>query len=176
MSNSDWNWDHDACVNCPVSGDVWEDVLRLVARWHMRVDLYAPRMERVCKRWKHFWQVAEGVFDVDVRRNAFPSLRLCHNPRLLRHHQMTMKDVKLFRERARMNYLIHEFKMKGMVAPKKVEKPPVPPAKRSAPIQPGDNEEARALLRAEMLSARTVRREPIDNFLASWPNQYEWRV
>jgi hypothetical protein len=65
-------WDHDACVECPVSGHVWEDVLRNVAVWSYRVDARATRFERVCKRWKHYWQVAEGVFNIDMRAMRIP--------------------------------------------------------------------------------------------------------
>jgi len=104
----EWNWDHDACVNHPVSGDVWEDVLREVARWHLRVDLKAPRMERVCKRWRHFWQVAEGVFDVDVVRNRLSGMTIYQQPHNLE-TRMTMKNVKMWRERQRQLHLVARF-------------------------------------------------------------------
>ena len=108
-----FNWDHDACVTCPVSGDVWEDVLRLVARWHMRIDLFAPRMERVCKRWKHFWQVAEGVFDVDVIRIRLPGMTLLRKPGDP-FTRMSMKEVKQWRERHRLLQLVGKFQSRAV--------------------------------------------------------------
>jgi hypothetical protein len=108
-----WNWDHDACVNNPVSGDVWGDVLRNVAVWHMRTDVHAPRVERVCKKWKHYWQVAEGVFDVDVRANRLLGLVIWPP---WKSWPMTMKDLKMYRERARLHQLASQFEIKGVGA------------------------------------------------------------
>jgi hypothetical protein len=159
-----FNWDHDACVNCPVSGGVWEDVLRLVARWHMRVDLNAPRMERVCKRWKHFWQVAEGVFDIDVRRNLLPGMTLFRIPGVPR-TRMSMKEVKQSRERYRLLQLVGSFQSRAVC-------PPPPPRARPPPMA-GDSEVALALLRAQMYTEQAkrdagTRTESVANFLASW--------
>ena len=65
-------WDHDACVNNPVSGGVWGDVLRQVAVWHLRVDAKAEVMQRVCKSWQVFWRVALGVFRIDLHARRIP--------------------------------------------------------------------------------------------------------
>lgn len=89
-------WDHDACVSDPVSGNVWEDVLRQVAVWSYRVDTHAERLERVCKRWKHFWAVAEGVFRIDVRLGRVPAN--------LKPHEFVRR-----RERLREAWLLRKF-------------------------------------------------------------------
>ena len=101
------SWDHDACVNDPVSGHVWEDVLRHVAVWSYRCDMYAARLERVCRRWKHFWQVAEGVFDVDLRAGRLNKIKYVF--RMEPYTLFTMLDVKRHREKERLNFLTEQF-------------------------------------------------------------------
>jgi hypothetical protein len=113
MVESGQNWDHDACVNDPVSGAVWGDVLRNAAVWHMRLDVNAPRMERVCKAWQAYWQVAEGIFDIDVRAGRIEGIVVWPEWRIW---PMSMKDLKQHRERARLHQLAGQFQIKGVGA------------------------------------------------------------
>tara|TARA_Y100000389_G_scaffold142658_1_gene140714 strand:- start:15511 stop:15894 length:384 start_codon:yes stop_codon:yes gene_type:complete len=89
-------WDHDASVNHPVSGAVWGDVLRKVAVWSYRVDVCAKRLERVCRQWKHYWAVAEGVFEIDARHDWFV-MRIAKQLRMGRQRKREEYLVKLFR-------------------------------------------------------------------------------
>jgi hypothetical protein len=107
------DWDHDACVNCPVSGNVWEDVLRQVAVWSVRVDVKAERLERVCKRWKHFWQVALGVFSVDLHAGYIPRAL---NPR----------GVNNRREKFKQQWLVDQFQFGGLYGHREVRATNVP--------------------------------------------------
>lgn len=107
-----WNWDYEACVNDPVTGGVWEDVLRAVAVWSVRVDIRASRLETVCKRWKHFWQVAEGVFYIDMKAGRVP----CD---AARHPYITARQLHLARERMRLQYVTKLFQMGRVNVPRK---------------------------------------------------------
>ena len=60
-------WNGDAAINSVISGGEWGDVMRLVARAHFRVDPKALVLSRVCKDFKHWWEVAEGCNDVDIK-------------------------------------------------------------------------------------------------------------
>lgn len=113
MVESGQNWDHDARVNAPVSGAVWGDVLRNVAVWHMRLDVNAPRMERVCKSWRAYWQIAEGIFEIDVRAGRIEGIVIWPK---WRNWPMSMKHLKQHRERARMHQLAAQFQIKGVGA------------------------------------------------------------
>ena len=92
-------FDYEARVNCPVSGEVWEDVLRRVAVWSVRVDLKAERLERVCKKWWHYWRVALGVFSVDLYANRIPKAL----------KPLAMHKV---REAMKQDYLVWQFRIK----------------------------------------------------------------
>jgi hypothetical protein len=177
-------FDYEARVNCPVSGEVWEDVLRKVAVWHLRVDLYAPRMERVCKRWKHYWQVAEGVFDVDVTAKRLGGMKLM--PKGTRECDLTMKEVKSFRERARMNQLIGQFAMKGVGREALSRQPSIEEHmaenKRRADAHVArmkqEMDERREAERLELmrLLPTLVREATLEEFVANWPGQQDWRA
>tara|TARA_B110000858_G_C17409279_1_gene296002 strand:- start:89 stop:472 length:384 start_codon:yes stop_codon:yes gene_type:complete len=91
-------WDHDVCVNSIGSGDVWEDVLRAVAVWSVRVDVRAERLERVCKRWKHFWQVALGVFSIDLYADRIP-------------RALKPRDVNNRRNKLKQQWLVDQFRV-----------------------------------------------------------------
>ena len=172
------NWNHDACVNSPVSGDVWEDVLRKVAVWSFRCDIYAARLERVCKRWMHFWQVAEGVFDIDLRAGRLKNVKLVF--RTEPYTLFTMLDVKRHRERERLNYITAQYQIV------EVNRPPPPPERTPEEIMAEHKRKTEEMMaqlqrgQQERLTAMRVTmglpspREPptanVSQFLASWPS------
>lgn len=167
-----WNWDHDACVGNPVSGDVWEDVLRKVAVWSYRCDLYAARLERVCRRWKHYWQVAEGVFEVDVRAKRLNNVKLVFSA--YPHRLMTMLEVKQYRKRMQLNYITAQYRIV------EVNRPPPPPDRTPEEIMAEHqrlvDEHVAQLQREqqERLTAMRVTMLPptanVSQFVASWPS------
>ena len=55
-------WDGQAAME---KSDAWGDVMRLIARYHARVDPKADRMQRVCKAWRHYWAVGIECSRVD---------------------------------------------------------------------------------------------------------------
>ena len=169
-----WTWDHDACVNDPVSGNVWEDVLRQVAVWSYRCDLYATRLERVCKRWHHYWQVAEGVFDVDVRAGRLNHIKLVLNVDPYRLY--TMLEVKKFRKRRQLDWMTRLYAMQPVNQP---EAPPPEPTieelvaenkrradKHIAQLQREQDERVKAM----RVMFTPVRGGTLEQFVASWPS------
>jgi hypothetical protein len=69
--------DLDAAMNCPASGAVWGDAMRIVARAHMNVDPCAPVLFRVNKSFEYFWRLAANTTALDAailrRRKARPA-------------------------------------------------------------------------------------------------------
>ena len=157
-----WTWNHDACVENPVSGAVWGDVLRQVAVWSYRVDVRAARLERVCKKWKFYWQVAEGVFDIDMRAMRIP--RSAPNPFKL-HKQ---------RDGERAAFMAHQFAIRPVNVPPPLLAPPIPYDDALA-------EHRRQTLERIAKQCENLRPNPptmlLQDFAASWPSgsrEYAW--
>lgn len=161
-----WTWNHDACVENPVSGAVWGDVLRQVAVWSYRVDVHAARLERVCKKWKFYWQVAEGIFDIDMRAMRIP--------------QSAPNPFRLHRERdeKRSAFLARQFTIRPTNAP-----PPLLAAPMSYGGALEEHRWKRAFVAAEQhrqtldriaKQCENLRPDPptmqLQDFVASWPS------
>lgn len=109
-------WNYEAAVDCPYSGDQWPDVLRLIARYHCRVDPYAQRLTRVSKAWRFYWKVGLGVAEADVRierlhekRVLDGKLKASWTKRELEERR-NMRWVRQKAEQRQLQHLVDQFK------------------------------------------------------------------
>ena len=69
--------DLQALLDDPSSGAEWDWPLRLIARWHCAIDVFAPRLFRVNRQFEYCWRLAVKTNEIDLRAHK---LRLIRQP------------------------------------------------------------------------------------------------
>ena len=57
-------------IDDPVRGGEWDWPLRLIARWSVATDVYAPRMYRLNKQCEYAWRLAVQTNEIDIKYYA----------------------------------------------------------------------------------------------------------
>ena len=60
-------FDLQAALDDPVRGAEWDWPLRLIARWHCAIDIFAPVLFRVNKQFEYCWRLAVQTNQIDLR-------------------------------------------------------------------------------------------------------------
>jgi hypothetical protein len=149
--------------------DEFGQMLRNIAKQSVMYDFKSSRLHRVCKAFDYCWELAYRMEHVEVSRMLLPVVE-CRAPTGMRRNDLMRQRLETWRARefhrnahlqrtiAPIHYGSWDVKRFQNNLPTLAEKkelhnrgrmlpaqPPAPP-----PPTPGDNEEALALLRAEM--------------------------
>ena len=81
--------DLQAKLDDPASGGEWDWPLRLIARWHCAIDVFAPVLFRVNRQFEYCWRLAVKTNAIDLKAHR---LRLLAQPALPPMRSIPKKD------------------------------------------------------------------------------------